>query len=92
MLDMKRLERQLKELDALRGSDSIQSGSADRIEPQYADGWPAQLSPQVRRAAESVRRVGADAPISNHDSAAAGVHGQTLPLFIVAQAAFGTLV
>ena len=52
MLDMKRLERRLMELDALRDSDSIQSDSVDRIEPQYADGWPALLSPQVRQAAE----------------------------------------
>ena len=52
MLDMERLERRLMELDALRDSDSIQSDSTDRIEPQYADGWPAQLSLKVRQTAE----------------------------------------
>lgn len=47
----------LRNLDALRDTDTIRTGELDRVEPAYADDWPAQLNPDVRRAlAATVRR------------------------------------
>ena len=40
----------LELFDALRDSDTINPGMIDRIRPDYADGWPAELHPSVRRA------------------------------------------
>ena len=49
-LDMVRFEAKLKELDALRDADQIERGQLDRIQPHFADEWPAQLSPAIREA------------------------------------------
>lgn len=57
-LDIDHLIDQLFKLDALRKPDEeregdiIQRDSVDRIEPQYADGWPTGLNAKVRAAAE----------------------------------------
>ncbi len=47
-LDIDRLIAKLGDFDALREADTIVQGSAQRIEPQFADQWPADLHPQVR--------------------------------------------
>ena len=47
-LKIDRLITKLGEFDALREADTKVRGSADRIEPQFADQWPAGLHPQVR--------------------------------------------
>ena len=49
-LNIQRFEARLKEFDALRDSDRIERGQLDRIQPQYADAWPAELNPAVRKA------------------------------------------
>ncbi len=48
MAKTEKLVEQLKEFDALRDKDEINTGTVDRIEPQYADEWPTQLHPSVR--------------------------------------------
>lgn len=50
MIDIERLKDQLKEFDALRDDDTMRTGTVERIEPQYADGWPAQLDLSIRDA------------------------------------------
>lgn len=55
MLDIAELIKQLKEFDALRDDDKIKTGTVDRIEPQYADEWPAQLHPSVRDTLTTIR-------------------------------------
>ncbi len=50
--DLDRFMNQLRELDALRDEDSIQSKSTDRKKPIFKEGWPAGLNPEVRRTAE----------------------------------------
>lgn len=47
-LDIERLIARLGDFDALREADTRVQGSAHRIEPQFADQWPADLHPQVR--------------------------------------------
>lgn len=49
-LNIQRFEARLKEFDALRDSDRIERGELDRIQPAYADEWPADLNPAVRNA------------------------------------------
>ena len=67
MADVARLIEQLKEFDALRDDDKIKTGTVDRIEPQYADEWPAQLHLPVRDALATIRpyRHQADAIIKS---------------------------
>ena len=48
MIDIAQLQTQLKEFDALRDDDEIKTGTVERIQPQYADEWPAQLDSSVR--------------------------------------------
>ena len=50
MIAIERFKNQLKEFDALRDDDTVQTGMVERIEPQYADGWPAQLDLSIRDA------------------------------------------
>ena len=50
MIDIKRFENQLRKYSALRDDDMMQMGTVGRIEPQYADGWPAQLELSIRNA------------------------------------------
>ena len=40
----------LRNLDALRDADTVRTGELDRVQPAYADDWPTQLNPDVRRA------------------------------------------
>lgn len=47
-LDLDRFVAKLREFDALRGNDTVNQGSLDRIQPGFTDEWPAQLNPQVR--------------------------------------------
>jgi len=53
MVDIQRLTVRLRENDALRDEDQIVEDVAERIRPQYADGWPVGLSPRVRDALEA---------------------------------------
>ena len=46
-VDINRFLSRLTDFDALRDSDTVSRGEVERIEPAYADGWPAQLNPQV---------------------------------------------
>lgn len=55
MPDIAKLIKQLKDFDALRDDDKIKTGTVDRIEPQYADEWPAQLHPSVRDSLSTIR-------------------------------------
>ena len=48
--DFDRFIDRLREFDALRENDTIHINSVGRIEPEFADSWPAQLNPQVRDA------------------------------------------
>ncbi len=48
--DFDRFIDRLRELDALRDSDTVRIESIGRIEPEFADIWPAQLNAQVRDA------------------------------------------
>ncbi len=50
MLDIERFEARLKKFDALRDSDKIERGTIERIQPKFANEWPAQLNPAVREA------------------------------------------
>ena len=49
-VNVSQLLKRLEDLDALRDSDTVKCGSLDRIEPAYADDWPARLDPAVRNA------------------------------------------
>ena len=40
----------LKELDGLRDTDTVRRGEVDRIQPAFAEEWPAQLDRHVRDA------------------------------------------
>lgn len=50
MFDIVTFEAKLKEFDALRDKDEIQTETVERIQPQLADEWPTQLDPSVRDA------------------------------------------
>ena len=50
MIDITQLKEQLKEFDALREDDEIQTGIVECIEPQYEQEWPSELHPAVRNA------------------------------------------
>ncbi len=47
-MDFEALKRKLYEFDALREGDEIQEGTVDRIEPEFADAWPAGIHPHLR--------------------------------------------
>lgn len=49
-LNITQFVAKLKEFDALRDSDTIVPGELDRIQPSYANEWPAELSPEIREA------------------------------------------
>ena len=49
-LNIDHLISKLKEFDALRDADTISQDEVDRIQPAYADEWPALLNPSVREA------------------------------------------
>jgi len=52
-----KFQETLKQFDALRDDDSMQSRTVDSIEPEYADEWPARLDESVRKALnESIQR------------------------------------
>ena len=50
MIDIAQFKEQLKEFDALRDDDEIQTGTVECIQPQYAQEWPSELHPSVRNA------------------------------------------
>lgn len=50
MIDTAQFREQLKEFDALRDDDEIQTGTVECIQPQYAREWPSELHPSVRNA------------------------------------------
>jgi len=47
-MDFEALKTKLYEFDALREGDEIQEGTVDRIEPEFADAWPAEIHPCLR--------------------------------------------
>ena len=49
-MDLGQFQAKLIEFDALRDEDEIRRGVVDRIEPQYASEWPAELDSSVRDA------------------------------------------
>ena len=48
-VDIDRFLTRLKEFDALRDNDTVNRGELERVQPAYADEWPA-LNPAVRKA------------------------------------------
>ena len=50
MIDIEKFKTQLKNFDALRDTDEIQTGTLPHIQPQSADEWPAELDASVRNA------------------------------------------
>ena len=50
MIDVEKITAQLTEHDALRDSDTIKTGVVERIQPQHASDYPAQLDSLVREA------------------------------------------
>ena len=48
-IDIEKFKAQLETCDALRDSDKIRTGTLPHIQPQYADEWPAELEPSVRK-------------------------------------------
>lgn len=55
---MQNFQAKLEEFDALREGDLIQTGTVERIRPQYAAEWPARLAPAVRRAVRTGAGIG----------------------------------
>ena len=49
-IDLDRLLSRLREFDALRVDDTVNTGAVDRIQPALADQWPAELDSSVRDA------------------------------------------
>ena len=47
-LDINRFVNRLREFDALRDADTVNRCSLDRIQPAFADDWPATLDPRIR--------------------------------------------
>ena len=54
MVDIEKLMNQLKQHDAIREKDSILADTVDSIQPQYADEWPTQIHPSVRKVLENI--------------------------------------
>ena len=50
MFDIEGFTKRLRDLDALRGDDQIQSGIVESIRPQYAEEWPPELEAHVQDA------------------------------------------
>ena len=57
-LDTDRYIDKLVQFDALRDADTISRGCVERIQPAYADGWPATLDLRIRESlvAEGISR------------------------------------
>lgn len=54
MIDIAKFEAQLREFDALRDDDQIETGAVGRIQPQHEDKWPPELDSSVREALISI--------------------------------------
>ncbi len=50
MIDIKNFMTQLKEFDALRDTDEIQTDTLPHIQPKFANEWMPELEPSVRNA------------------------------------------
>ena len=50
MFDIEGFTKRLRDLDAIRGDDQLQSGIVERIRPEYAEEWPSELEAHVRDA------------------------------------------
>ena len=48
MINVAHFTARLKEFDALRDSDTLNTGTVGRVKPRYADAWPTQLSQPIR--------------------------------------------
>ncbi len=53
-IDIDRLLTRLNEHDALRAVDTVKTGAVERIEPQLAGQWPAELNRAVREALNGI--------------------------------------
>ncbi len=49
-MDIDRLLSDLTDFDALRSGDRVESGSVDRIKPQYVESWPVGVHSSIRNA------------------------------------------
>ena len=54
MTDLEELTAQLKVSEALRDGDTIKTGTIERIEPEYAAGWPETLAPSIQVALANI--------------------------------------
>ena len=54
VIDITKFEEQLKNFDALRDTDEIQTGILPHIQPQSADVWPAELDTSVRNVLNNI--------------------------------------
>ena len=68
MDNIERLTVRLKKFNALREGDNIVQDTVDRIQPQYAGGWPVQIHPDVRR---TLDQMGFSAPYQHQIEAIA---------------------
>ena len=50
MINIEKFKTQLREFDALRDDDEIQTGTVECIQPQYVQEWPSELHPSVSNA------------------------------------------
>lgn len=48
VIDIDKFKTQLKNFDALRDTDEIQTGTLPRIQPKLANEWLPELEPSVR--------------------------------------------
>ena len=67
-VDINHFLARLKEFDALRDSDRINRKEVDRIQPDYAKDWPAQLNSAVR---DALLQVGIPKPYQHQADAIA---------------------
>ncbi len=72
-IDIDRWISKLKDFNALRDAGTINQGDLDRIQPAYADEWPAQLNASVR---DSLVNAGIPRPYQHQaDAIVKALHG-----------------
>lgn len=77
-VDIDRLLARLAEFDALRDSDTVHRTELERVKPSYADAWPSELNPAVRRALEG---TGIAQPYQHQvDAISESLHGHDVVL------------
>ena len=77
-MDIENLMERLREFDALRSGDDVRTGSVERIQPQHADEWPAELHPSVR---DALDRIGMGKPYKHQfDAVSKSMNGADVVL------------